>query len=284
MDKSQSVKLGTVQETLLIPLWAKATETRLTDPILRDVKAAELMEAIGYDFDKFAKGKGSQVGCCLRADVIDEWVRKFLVSHPRGSIVELGVGLDTRFERVDNSESQWFELDLPDVIGLRSRYFQETDRRHFIQKSVLKPDWIAEVAAAASRPVMFVAEGVLMYFEEEQVKTLFSTIADHFPGSLFAFDAMSPLMVRMQKRHDTINETSAEFRWGISNIAEIEAWDSRYSIEESVSFNDLAKQHLNRFPLKMRIMWSLWPAMRRSFAIHLARLGLTPEEEKAHVD
>jgi O-methyltransferase involved in polyketide biosynthesis len=276
MSKSRKVDLGAVQETLLIPLWARAFETRRAEPLLRDAKAAELVTAIDYDFGKFAKGKASQVGCCLRASVIDGWVRKFLARHPRGMIVEIGVGLDTRFERAGSSESQWFELDLPDVIELRSRFFQETPRRRFIRQSVLSTDWIAEVEAA-SQPVMFVAEGVVMYFEEEQVKGLFSMLADHFPGSALAFDALSPLMVRMQKRHDTISQTSAVFRWGIEDVVEIEGWDSRCTIEESVRFHDLAKRHIRRFPLKMRASWFFWPAMRRGYGIHLARLGSPAE-------
>jgi methyltransferase (TIGR00027 family) len=278
MTDRQSVDLGTVQETLLIPLWARAVEAKRPEPILQDSKATEMVDAIDYDFEKFAKGKASQVGCCVRASTIDRWVSEFLREHPRGTVVEIGAGLDTRFERLDNGEAQWFELDLPDVIETRRRFFEETSRRRFVAKSVLESAWISDIEEGSQPPVMFVAEGVLMYFEEEQVKELFGTLVSHFPGSAFAFDAMSPLMVRMQKRHDTIKETSAKFRWGIEAIGEIERWDPRYSLEESVRFHDLAKRHIARFPLMMRLMWFVWPAMRRSYGIHLARLGSAPEE------
>lgn len=270
MDNLQEVKLGGVQETLLIPLRSKAVETHQANPILRDTKAVELMKAIDYDFDKFAKGTASQVGCCLRAHKFDQWVGDFLTRHPQGTIVEIGVGLDARFERVASDESQWFELDLPDVIELRSRLFQQTDRRHFIAQSVLTPDWIEEVKKNGTEPIMFLAEGVFMYFEEEQIKSLFAMLADHFPGATLAFDSMSPQMVRMQNRHDTISKMSASFRWGVSDIKEVEAWEPRCSIEESIFFYDLAKPHIQRFPFMMRVMW-LWPSMKRNYRLHLAK-------------
>lgn len=96
------VNLGVIQETLLIPLWARAAELKQADPIITDFKSAQILEAIDYNFDKFAPAKGSQVGCCLRGMILDNWVRSYLKEHPCGSVVEIGAGLNTRFERVDN--------------------------------------------------------------------------------------------------------------------------------------------------------------------------------------
>ncbi len=275
MTNADIQRLDSVPETMLIPLWARAVEAKQRSPILYDAKAVEMVNAIDYDFGKFVKGKASQVGCCLRASIIDGWVRQFLQEHPRGCIVEIGVGLDTRFERVDNNKATWFEVDLPDVIEVRRRFFEETQRRRFIGQSVLAWDWIPAVKQAYSRPFMFVAEGVFMYFEEKQVKELFAALAEEFPGSTLAFDAMSPLMLRMQKRHDTIRHMSAVFRWGIPRIKEIELWDSRYTITDSKNFADAAKNHRSRFPLLMRTLWRLWPSFRLAYGMHLARLGST---------
>jgi O-methyltransferase involved in polyketide biosynthesis len=38
-------------------------------------------------------------------------------------MVELGTGLNTRFERLDNGRVHWFDLDLPDVMALRRVFF-----------------------------------------------------------------------------------------------------------------------------------------------------------------
>jgi O-methyltransferase involved in polyketide biosynthesis len=50
--------------------------------------------------------------------------------------------LNTRFERVDNGEVRWFDLDLPDSMTLRKQFFKETERRKFITGSALEKDWI----------------------------------------------------------------------------------------------------------------------------------------------
>jgi O-methyltransferase involved in polyketide biosynthesis len=76
--------------------------------------------------------------------------------------------LDTRFECVDNGRVEWFDLDLADVIALCQRWIQsETSRYHTFATSVFEDSWLEKVRGLKSRPFMFVAEGVLPYFEEE---------------------------------------------------------------------------------------------------------------------
>ncbi|WP_203665178.1 hypothetical protein [Streptomyces parvus] len=41
--------LGTVQETLLIPLYARAVENRKEQALLRDARAEEIVASIDYD-------------------------------------------------------------------------------------------------------------------------------------------------------------------------------------------------------------------------------------------
>ncbi len=55
--------LNGVPETLLIPLWARATETQMPKPIIRDDKAIAMMAQIDYDFSKFNGAWMSQTGC-----------------------------------------------------------------------------------------------------------------------------------------------------------------------------------------------------------------------------
>ncbi|MFG6301111.1 MULTISPECIES: hypothetical protein [Streptomyces] len=52
MDR-ETPRLGTVQETLLIPLYARAVENRKELPMLRDARAAEIVAALDYDFARF---------------------------------------------------------------------------------------------------------------------------------------------------------------------------------------------------------------------------------------
>ena len=151
-SKTAIDKLKGAQETLLIPLWARAVEASRPEPILYDAKAVEVIASLDYDFSKFDPGGGAQTSCCLRAAIIDGWVRQFLQQHPDGTVVEIGAGLDTRFERVDNGRVRWFDLDLPEAMEVRRCFFTESDRRTFLAQSALEPDWIEVVRRASAGP------------------------------------------------------------------------------------------------------------------------------------
>ncbi|MBE9189742.1 class I SAM-dependent methyltransferase [Gloeocapsopsis crepidinum LEGE 06123] len=271
----EKISLGATQETLLITLWARAVEASQPEPILFDPKAADILAQIDYDFEQFSKAKSSQMIVCLRSQTIDQWVKAFLNNNPAGTVVEIGAGLNTRFERLDNGTLNWFDLDLPDAIAVRRLYLEESDRRHFLSKSALEPDWIDAVKATTSNPPLFIAEGVLVYFSEEQVKMLLTMLADNFPGGFLAFDATSWLAVRYRRRFDAIKHTCAKFQWGIENIKEIEAWDLRYKIEASLYLSDFLP-YLRRFSWGDRLLFALMPQLLQMYGIHLVRLGGSP--------
>ena len=165
MEDKHQVRLGAVQETLFIPLVARARETARKHPVLRDPKAAEMVRSIDYDAAKYGRGAGGSV-TVLRTAIIDFWVRGFLAAHSAATVVEIGTGLNARFERVDNGQVHWFDLDLPDTIELRRTFFADTERRRMVAASVLDEGWLSAVAQSR-RPYFFVADGVLAYLPEE---------------------------------------------------------------------------------------------------------------------
>lgn len=123
----QPVELGSVQETLLIPLFSRALETARPNGLLKDARAVEIVEQLDYDFSKWPPSS-SWSQACVRTRLFDEIALRFLEEHPEGAIVEIGCGLDTRFERIDNGRATWFELDLPDSIALRRSFFEDGPR------------------------------------------------------------------------------------------------------------------------------------------------------------
>ena len=49
MEDKHQVRLGAIQETLFVPLAARAVQTQKKHPVLRDPKAAEMVRSIDYD-------------------------------------------------------------------------------------------------------------------------------------------------------------------------------------------------------------------------------------------
>ena len=100
IEKISPKDITVLSSTMLIPLWAKAVEYERPDAILHDKEAARMLDMIDYDFTPFAKAKASQVGCCGRARLLDEMAQRFIDEHPDAVVVQLGAGLDARYERM----------------------------------------------------------------------------------------------------------------------------------------------------------------------------------------
>ncbi len=114
-----------VPETLLIPLWARAVESKQENPIIIDDLSIEMIEKIEYDFSKFDKAWMSQTGVVIRTELLDKATDAFICRNPDAVIINIGCGLDTRFFRVDNGRINWYDLDLPEVIKLGNNFLRK---------------------------------------------------------------------------------------------------------------------------------------------------------------
>lgn len=255
MTNTRSIALGPVQETLLIPLYGRALETRRGRGLLSDAKAVEMVSAIDYDFSRF-DGARSLLGATLRTVAFDRWVRTFLQRHPGGTVVEIGAGLNTRFERLDNGRVRWFDLDLPDSMALRRRFFADTERRRNLAASVCDDSWIAEVQQSPG-PHFFVAEAVLLYLEPDEVRRALARISAGFPGAIVAFDTASRWMLGRQDRRDVLQELEARFRWPCDDPREVERWGLGVRLRESFRLLDPPDDLVRRLPVATRLMLSL---------------------------
>ena len=221
-DKAEA-ELGDVQMTLFVPLAARARETRRKRPALRDPKAVEMIESIDFDESLYGRGWGGFV-TVLRTLIFDWWVREFLAVHPEGTVVELGAGLNTRFERTGNGTSHWVELDLPDTIGLRRRFFADTLRRRMVAGSVLAEDWM-DLVAAEPGPYLFISEGVLVYLPEAEVTQMLSRLVERFSassGSMVAFDTYSRASYEQQHKTAARRGLPARWAWACDDPREFE--------------------------------------------------------------
>ena len=211
--------LGEIQETLLIPLYARACDAASRRPVLGDRRARELVDAIDYDFPRFV---GSSLGGSVsRTSIFDGWTAQFLREHPAGTVVELGTGLNTRFDRLDNGQVHWFDLDLPDAIALRRRFFSDSDRCTMLAGSVLDADWFDTVAASPG-PYLFLSEAVLIYFSDDQARGTLTRLSQRFPGALIAFDTAGEKMVSGQDRNKSLAQVTARLEWVCDNPRDLE--------------------------------------------------------------
>ncbi|PWG07165.1 class I SAM-dependent methyltransferase [Streptomyces sp. V2] len=254
-------ELGEIQETLLIPLYARAVETRKRRGILHDPRAVEMVDSLEYDFSRF-DGARSLVGANLRTLLFDHWVRQFLTAHPSGTVVEIGTGLNTRFERLDNGKVHWFDLDLPDVAALRHRYFDDTPRRHILPASVTDPSW-TEAVRNSPGPHFLVAEAVLIYLDEPGVRAVLDLIATQLPGSRLAFETAASHMLDHQNTHDVLAKVSARMSWRCDDPTLIEHWRPGLHLTNSCTFANLPDPVRRELPLSYRTLLRAMSTVRR---------------------
>ena len=255
VQKESTAKLQGVPETLMITLYGRYTEQSYPNCIIKDEKAVEIAEKVDYDFSKYAQGWSSQLGTVIRAKTIDDLLRKFLATHPQTTVVNLGGGLCTRFFRIDNGEVNWYEVDFPEVIELKEKLVQQSNRYHLIAGSILKPNWIEQINPDVNQPLFLIMEGVLMYLTEEDNKAFFAQIqtmlAPKFSPITVVFDVMNRKSAASSKRHDTVSKTDAEFKWGIDNSQELETWNLGISLKDEIYYlSEFAK-----YPQRMKPFW-----------------------------
>lgn len=242
MSEITHQNLSGVAETLLIPLYVRAIESQRPDALLKDEKAVALVRQMDYDFSRIKQIKMDEedkVALVLRNREFDRYARDFLARNPETVVVHIGCGLDSRFERVDNGQVEWYDLDLPEVIELRRKLIGgEGARYHFLAYSVLESAWLNTVSVHRLRSFLFLAEGVLMYFEEAQVKSLVLTLRDHFPGTELVFDAFSPFIVWANNLRLARTKIGARYYWGLKHGQDVERWgDGICLLEEWFPFD-----------------------------------------------
>ena len=122
-NRNIKVELGAVQETLILPLWARAKDAEKKEPILGDTYARNIVSRIDYDFSKIETKQTAnhQLVWPIRAYNFDSCVREFLAHNKSALVINIGAGLDTTFQRVDNGKILWINIDLPDVAALRQK-------------------------------------------------------------------------------------------------------------------------------------------------------------------
>lgn len=260
-----------VSETLLMTLHVRAREAQRPGGAFHDEKAVEMVNRLDVDFSRLTMQRHDEIAVIVRMQKFDDHVRGFLRCCPSGVVVHIGCGLDTRFERVAerNGRQEWFDLDLPEVIELRDRLVgKRSERCHTLAASVFEEGWLAEVERFKPGPFLFIAEGVLPYFEEEQVKSLFLRLRDHFPGCEVVCDAHTPFVIWADNLHLVFAGIKARMHWKLKDPRDVEAWGADICLLDEWNY------YVEGVPLMKPYRWlRRIPGVARSSGILHYRLG-----------
>ncbi len=276
MQQIQSDDLKGVSETLLVPLHYRAVASKSDSSGFKDEIAERFHDAIAYDWGKFDAASSQNRMTAwkaatfdIRRAIFDKQVRNFLEKAPDGLVVNLGAGLDTRFHRLDNGRVEWIELDLPGVIAFRQKLHEPESQRHrMIAASVLDDDWIVEVKRYARSRVLFVAEGLLPYFTEEEHRRIFTGLAENFPGQEMLFQTMAPSLIQALVQYSELSKMSekVEAQWGLDESKQVSALNPKV---EFVNEFSLLEGCYDQLPESIRQKLSPAQAKRVTKIVHV---------------
>ena len=251
------IEKNTVQETLIIPLYARKVCSELYPDLYRDETAVRLVGEIDYDFsqaEKNARGLMQRFGSlevAMRQNDLAFEVRDYLKDHPNGAVVNLGCGLDSTGRACDNGSCSIYNLDFPDVIAVRNELLPAGEREKNIPCDLKDTAWFSQIDASSG--AVFFASGVFYYFLTEQVKALVQAMAEAFPGGVLVFDGANRTAVKMIAKtwlkSAKIQDVGAYF--AVSDAPkEISPWDSRLRVTSRgymLGYNDLKAPSVSGF-------------------------------------
>ena len=251
------IEKNTVQETLIIPLFARKVCSELYPNLYRDETSIRLIDEIDYDFSEAEKKSHSlmqrfgSLEVAMRQNDLAWEVRDYLKSHSTAAVVNLGCGLDSTGRACDNGSCKIYNLDFPDVIAVRNALLPAGEREENIPCNLNDTAWFSQIDASGG--AVFFASGVFYYFLTEQVKALAQAMAGAFPGGVLVFDAANRTAVKMIAKtwlkSAKIQDVGAYF--AVSDAPrEISAWDSRLQVTSRgymLGYNDLRDPSVSGF-------------------------------------
>lgn len=211
--------MNNVNKTLYIPLYGKAYVSQ-KGIILQDTKAEEIWNKEGFALKGKAKSKWLAYNMGMRSAVFDKWLKEKMQEEKEAVILHVGCGMDSRVERVGTQGHLWYDVDFPEVIDERRKYYKETKEYHMLESDARENVWIQTLPK--DKKAIVVMEGVSMYFEPSELKQLLRNLSEHFTEIKLMLDCYTVFGAKASKYKNPINEVGVTLVHGIDNAKELE--------------------------------------------------------------
>lgn len=256
------VEPGTVQETLMMPLYGRVYCEEHFPNTFPNKAAKETAERVDYDFDKVKSSELNMVTWAVRARMLQDAAKGYLAEHPHATIINLGCGLDLSFENVDNGTCKFINMDLPDVIAAREKIVNCREREFHFAGDLMDFSWMERIRKEpynvnVGDGVFIISGGVLMYFHTEQMRRFFQALAKAFPNGGICFDGENEQGLKKSNKIVQKTGNGTEIHFPIEDSQKLFAsWGSEFT---RVSEHPLAGyvRKSREVPLKWKLVLSL---------------------------
>lgn len=263
-------------------IWNRAFISRAGE-LIKDPKAEEIASHLDNSSGKLKLSKYLSIFLGIRARVLDELANQFIAKHPECIVIHLGCGLDSRCERVLTKPKMWFDLDFPDVIDLRRRFYEENANYRMIGSDAAALGWLDQIPDGEE--VLVIAEGFTMFMTAEENISLFTAFYQKFYYTEYVFDVYTDraiVMLRSSQKAQE-NKRGKSILWGLGNPSMLESIDGVKYIR---SFRFNYTRYLKTLPLGTQLIYRLMygrDATNRLYRIYHYRIrgvDFVDEEER----
>ena len=206
--------MNNVNKTLYIPLYGKSYVSK-KGLFLDDKKAEEIWEAEEFSLHGKSKSKWLAYYMGIRSAVFDEWLKRQMTVLPDAVILHIGCGMDSRITRVGTAHHKWYDVDFPEVIEDRKRYFTESADYRMIAGDARDCTWLAAIPEI--KAAIVVMEGVSMYLTVEEMRKLTGCLGGHFEKLVLLVDSYTSFAAKMSKYRNPINDVGVTEVYGIDD-------------------------------------------------------------------
>ncbi len=224
--------MNSVNKTLYIPLYGKAYVSK-NGLFLSDPKAEEIWEREQFPLKGKASSKWLAYYMGIRSAVFDAWLSDQLIKFPDAIVLHIGCGMDSRVLRVEHEGHQWYDLDFPQVIVERGRYYTESESYRMLASDLREDNWLSQIAE--TKCAIVVMEGVSMYVEQSELQSVLAKLTAHFESITLLADFYSNFAAKMSKYKNPINEVGVSQVYGMDDPKTVENTKLRFVREHTMT-------------------------------------------------
>ena len=224
--------MNSVNKTLYIPLYGKSYVSQ-KGVFLHDEKAEEIWAAEGFMLRGKSKSKWLAYYLGIRAAVFDEWARRQMSNAQDAVVIHIGCGLGSRVLRVGTMGHKWYDVDLPQVIGERKRYFEESNDYQMLPGDASDGNWLKHIPETGHAIVLM--EGISMYLSLEQMRALTAALINHFQRITLLVDCYSVMAARLSKYKNPINDMGVTEVYGMDEPTVLQQGEFTFAGEHTMT-------------------------------------------------
>ncbi|MFV0441385.1 MAG: class I SAM-dependent methyltransferase [Lachnospirales bacterium] len=201
---------------------------------------------------------------------IDTFVRNFTRRNQKCNVVSIGCGFNNLNSRINNSDlATFYEVDVPYVIDKRKDFLKIGGLDVEVKSEIFNLDWTENIDK--SLPTMFVADGVFMYYDKQNIVKFINEIGDKFSDVEIVFDTINEKSKDyVNKYFDRLGRKGAKIYFYVNDVDKFVSELKSVRLINNLAFFDETKKILsNRVTIQTKLNMYRCDKNERCRVIHL---------------